>query len=527
MCDTMKKIIIDSIKGIKHLSFELPAPGLHVLTGRNGSGKTTLFTCISRICNNNAYRLGFPSNTNDIYDIFDGTISYEVDGDSITYSKRSNGEWRPNRRNSPVLQQYRYPQIINITTKNERVFTQDEITPRRRGTPDTWLNSKLNTIFDTNKFAPMIRITTGDLRRGRARVVNDRRRNIAYAIPLQNNKYYTEQNFSFGEIVMINLLYDLQNAANGSLILIDELELALHPSAQIRLISCLQELARDKGLTILISTHSSSIIRSQKSVIFLEAQPDGCIDVLYQCPPAKAIGAIGMREDTNPDIIVLVEDIMAKSLFHALMQKYISLQGEASFLDVRILPIGGFQNVANFYVETDNYIFYDNVYVAAFLDKDVETDIIPYSEYGNQSTIHIYNENSQYFHFLPYTPEVLLVKAFYNFKARLLRELSLTYSNQQLSYSTSVQFDFDEYEAPLPDFQTQDEYNSCIQQRGAFRSKCKDEAERISSVLADQINQSKEELYRVVFKFAVECVISDQIDVRQILSSTMKRIRRR
>lgn len=244
-------------------------------------------------------------------------------------------------------------------------------------------------------------------------------------------------------------------------------------------------------------------------------------------PPAKAIGAIGMREDTNPDIIVLVEDIMAKSLFHALMQKYISLQGEASFLDVRILPIGGFQNVANFYVETDNYIFYDNVYVAAFLDKDVETDIIPYSEYGNQSTIHIYNENSQYFHFLPYTPEVLLVKAFYNFKTRLLRELSLTYSNQQLSYSTSVQFDFDEYEAPLPDFQSQDEYNSCIQQRGAFRAKCKDEAERISSVLADQINQSKDELYRVVFKFAVEYVISDQIDIRQILSSTMKRIRRR
>lgn len=207
MCETMKKVIIDNIKGIKHLSFEFPSPGLHVLTGRNGSGKTTLFTCISRICNNNAYRLGFPSNTNDAYDIFDGTISYEVDGESVTYSKRSNGEWRPNRRNSSVLQRYCYPQIVNITTKNERIFTQDEITPRRRGTPDAWLNSKLNTIFDTNRFESMIRITTGDLRRGRPRVVSDRRRNIAYAIPLQNNKYYTEQNFSFGEIVMINLSY--------------------------------------------------------------------------------------------------------------------------------------------------------------------------------------------------------------------------------------------------------------------------------------------------------------------------------
>lgn len=522
----MKRITIKKIKGIEHLSFELPPPGLHVLTGRNGTGKTTLFTCISRICNNNAYRLGFPSNANNTYDTFEGSVTYEIDGESVSYSRRSNGEWRPNRRNSSVFQRYCYPQIINITTKNERVFTQDDINPRYRGDPDTWLNNKLNTIFDTDKFTSMIRITTGDLRRGRAPVTNDRRRNIAYAIPLQAGKYYTEQNFSFGEIVMINLLYDLQNATNGSLILIDELELALHPAAQIRLISCLRELADEKGLTILISTHSSSIIRSQSSVIFLDSQPNGNIDVLYQCPPAKAIGAIGMREDTNPDIIVLVEDTMARSLFHALMQNYILLQSEASFLDVRVLAIGGFQNVANFYIEAHNYIFYDNIYVAAFLDKDVETDVIPYRKYGNEKAIRIYNENSPYFHFLPYTPEVLLVKVFYEFKTQLLQALSITYSNQQLSYSTPLQFDFNRYGAPLPDFNTQQDYNTCIQQRGAFRSNCKDEAERIANDLANQINQTKEEIYRVVFKFAVEHVLSREIDVRQILSSTMKRIRR-
>lgn len=521
----MKKIVIVNIKGIKQLSFELPAPGLHVLTGRNGSGKTTLFTCISRICNNNAYRIGFSSNSSGNYDVFDGSVTYEIDEESVTYSKRPNGEWRPNRRNSLVLQQYCYPQVINITTKNERVFTQDDITPRRRGAPDTWLNDKLNTIFGTDKFASMIRITTGDLRRGRSHAVNDRRRNIAYAIPLQDGRFYTEQNFSFGEIVMINLLYDLHGAENGSLILIDELELALHPSAQIQLMKCLQQLATDKGLTILISTHSASIIRSQSSVIFLDAQPDGCVDVVYRCPPAKAIGAIGMREDTNPDIIILVEDTMAKSLFHALMQKYISLQSEASFLDVRVLSIGGFRNVASFYLEADDYIFYDNVYVSAFLDKDVETDIIPYPEYGNSEAIHIFNEHCRHFHFLPYTPEVLLVKVFYNHKAQLLRELSQTYSNQQLSYSTPSNLDFDAYEAPFPTFDDQDSYNEHIKQRGAFRFCCKHEAERIATELADQINQTKEEIYRVVFKFAVEHVVHEELDVRQLLASTMKRIR--
>ena len=82
-----------------------------------------------------------------------------------------------------------------------------------------------------------------------------------------------------------------------------------------------------------------------------------------------------MREDTNPDIIVLVEDKMAKSFFHALKQKYVTLQNESNYLDIRILELGGFSNIIHFYVEANNYIFYDNVYIVAYMDKDVESDI--------------------------------------------------------------------------------------------------------------------------------------------------------
>jgi hypothetical protein len=120
------------------------------------------------------------------------------------------------------------------------------------------------------------------------------------------------------------------------------------------------------------------------------------INIIYKCPPAKAISAIGMREDTNPDIIILVEDSMATSLFFALKQRYITLQNEVNYLDIRNLEIGGFQNVIHFYIEANSYIFYDNIYVAAFMDKDVETDIIPYPQYGNQTLISQYNDNSSY-----------------------------------------------------------------------------------------------------------------------------------
>lgn len=248
----MKKTVkIKNIKNIASMEFVIPTPGLYIVTGRNGSGKTTLFTCLSRIKNSNAFRVGFPaSNANDKLDLFLGKICYEVDGETIEYSKRSSGKWKPNKQNK-VLESMGYPQVVNITTKDERLFTQTEINPRKNNQGDDWVNEKLAYIFNTDKFLKMIRITTGQLYRGRAAVTADtRRRNIAYAIPIGNGRYYTERNFSFGEIVVLNMLYDLHMTQNGSLVLIDELELALHPSAQIKLLSCLKQMAKDKGLTI-------------------------------------------------------------------------------------------------------------------------------------------------------------------------------------------------------------------------------------------------------------------------------------
>lgn len=522
-----KKIIIDNIKNINHMEFCIPTPGLHIVTGKNGSGKTTLFTCLSRIRNSNAFRTGFPaSNGNDRLDFFSGYIQYEVEGENVKYSKRASGKWKANKKND-VLSLMGYPQIVNITTKDERVFTQTEITPRRNNRGDDWINEKLNQIFGTTKYSQMIRITTGPLYRGRGTVSADtRRRNIAYAIPTGDGKFYTERNFSFGEIVLLNLLYDIHNVLNGSLVLIDELELALHPSAQIRLLSCLKEMANEKGLTILITTHSASLIRSQKDVILLEdGNGDGQIDVMYHCPPAKAIGAIGMREDTMPDIVVLVEDDMAKALFMELKRKYFTFYPEQGYLDIRVLEIGGYKNVINFYVEANNYVFYDNVFVTAYMDKDVETDVIPYPEYGNREDIQRYRANSRFLKFLPYTPEVLLVKTYIEKKQMFLQAIRAEYSNQQVDYTINEQLDFTAYEAALPEFSSQSQYNNKIEERGSFRKKCKVQAEKVATELSQQLKISVKEVYRYSYKFAVENIPENELNIRALLAQTMKRVR--
>lgn len=514
----MRKIIINNIRNIGRLEFEIPDAGVHVITGENGVGKTTLFTCLSRICNNNAYRNGFPNSNLNYYDEYRGTITYRVDEQSVVYSRRASGKWQPDVKNN-IFDLYGFTSVVHISTRSERIFTQIVEVARKKQAADSWLIDALNRILNTERFTPMIRITVGDLR-SRNGNADKRRRNTAFAIPVERG-YYTEQNFSFGEIVLLNLLYDIENVENNSLVLVDELEMALHPAAQIRLMQYLEEMATQKNMTILISTHSASIIKAQKSVILLERSASE-ISVYKSCPAAKAIGAIGMREETMADIIIIVEDEMAKAFFTALLKKYTELCPESNFLDIRIVGVGGYQNVIKFYVEAENYIFYDNIYVAAFLDKDVETDIIPYPIYGNKEIINLYNENRRKIHFLPFTPEVLLYKKLKNEKDSLLAKISLEYYNHQVNYEME-DIDIIAYEVNMPALSTQEEYNAMLQEHGRVRTRCKDETKRVVSELAHQLNVGENELYRFIFKYAADTLEGTEINVRSLLSAIMKR----
>lgn len=198
----------------------------------------------------------------------------------------------------------------------------------------------------------------------------------------------------------------------------------------------------------MITTHSASLIRCQRDVILLEDTGQGNIDVIYHCPLARAIGAIGMREDTMPDIVVLVEDDMARALFTELRSRYQILDPDSTALDIRTLEIGGFQNVIKFYKEARGYIFYNNVHVTAFMDKDVETDIIAFPQYEDDEYIQYYRDNSKHLRFLPDTPEVLLMRTLVNHKHDLLRSLRMEYSCQQLDYNT-CHMDFTEYDSGM------------------------------------------------------------------------------
>lgn len=164
------------------------------------------------------------------------------------------------------------------------------------------------------------------------------------------------------------------------------------------------------------------------------------------------------------------------------------------------------------------------MYVTAFLDKDVETDIMPYAVYGNREVIDLYNSNSRKIHFLPYTPEVLLYQEFKNSRGMLLEKIRSEYNNQQVNYQIQEQIDLETYNQPLPEFSSQQEYSNTLKERGNLRAKCKEETKRIAESLSSQLNISTSEIYRFVFKYAVESLEGTEINVRSLLAPTMKRL---
>lgn len=103
---------------------------------------------------------------------------------------------------------------------------------------------------------------------------------------------------------------------NDAIVLLDEAEMALHPRVQKKLYDYLVEVAQQKNLTIFISTHSVTMIKSadKNHIISIEETENGKYDAVCPCYPAKAIGNVDFIDNVIYDAVFFVEDDMARTL---------------------------------------------------------------------------------------------------------------------------------------------------------------------------------------------------------------------
>lgn len=408
----MPDITINNIKNITQLEFDIPRNGVFVLTGSNGSGKTTLLATLERLANPNAFPKYFKTSSVTRYNSFrNGTIIYTVNGTSVSY-RYLNLRWAPTpRKNAVILRQFGFTRIFFISFDSDRIFIQEQdiVSQAIRPCRDD-LKNALNQIFSTTKFADLRQIKIP------GKAIRETRRNLAYILPVTsgatNVGWYTEKNFSLGEILLINVVYQLLTVPNGSLILVDEVELALHPKVQVNLLRFLNQIAAQKNLTVVISTHSTSIIKAASKLIHLERNnATGVVTVDYDCYPALALQDVAFEEEVQPDVIFFVEDQSAKSYLEEITDYYFSNLNHNRKPIFKILPVAGWNDTMRFLVNSTATLVPRNVNSFCLLDADVQPIIAAYQLDANrseaeQAILNLYNQNHNRILFLPTTPEL-------------------------------------------------------------------------------------------------------------------------
>lgn len=416
----MGKIHIKDLKSIKQLEFDIPVSGVHILTGINGSGKTTLLACLQRLTDSYAFQRHFKTSSNNQFDNFrNARIRYERNGAHVEYAYR-NTRWVPTPKSgATLLTTMGYNNAVFISSNVDRFYVQnDELNTQGILAAPHFFKDSMNEIFQTTKYSNLRRKKLDGKGRGYGRW------NYGFLMPAQSmgsqNQYYTEKNFSFGELLVLNALFQLQNIANNSLILVDEIELALHPKVQVKLLQFLERQASQKNLTIIISTHSSSLIKKAKKLIFLERnETNGIVNVEYNCYPAVALQNMAIQEEVQPDLVFFVEDDYAKYILDELINYYFRYINSKRRPILKILPVGGWTQTLRFTISSMNYLLPKTIKVYTFLDSDVKISVQTIQDKVHKSPseyelLNLCNNYSNTIKYLPITPEQGLVELLNN-----------------------------------------------------------------------------------------------------------------
>tara|TARA_R110000868_G_scaffold139488_4_gene354368 strand:+ start:928 stop:2445 length:1518 start_codon:yes stop_codon:yes gene_type:complete len=472
-----KTIKITKLKHIKSLTFEIPEPGVHLLAGQNGAGKTSVLACLRRIGHSNAFAQHFAASTRSrTLDNFDGAeIEYTLHRRSVTYAY--GGErWVPRpRSNSRLLQDFGYPSVLYIGATADRITPRPEdFNPRRISQVPQEIRDAANQIFGTKKFDNLRKI---NLTRGSG--------NSAFVLQASappNAKYYSERNFSLGELCILKLIRDLMTCAVRSLLLIDELELALHPKAQIELLKYLTEMSARKELTVIFSTHSVSLLKHvpREKILFLESK-NGNIKALKGCFPTYALGNIAYDEERAPDLAIYVEDESALHITDALKTlalKNIFNNEMALFPSIQVIPIGPFDSVVNF-LRRSAALLPPNTRAHAILDEDVNSENIrAWRNSDNRERLAEFRRLERQISFLPWTPEVGLIEYFRDY--RDIAESRIREATGEHQFSIR-----DELFGDIPE-----------QKGGQQRSACKASLQRIAAHMSNNLQGMNEDRAR-------------------------------
>ena len=365
------QIKIHNIKHIKDADISIPiGNGIYTFVGANGAGKSTLMLCLSRLVTrrNDLFTVGdvvddsyftFVTDDGHCSWIMNSSKQWELVGDNIQYNGMYEGS---------LFYGTRFEESLSV----ENYIRQGKIDDNNTADADDFVKDTLSFILHGDK----------DHYRTLKRIKN---RQIAKRLGFSNlphfikigNHLVSQYRMSSGECLLISLIHFLYNSIvrrslptdKKILVLIDEIELALHPIAVVRLLDFLNTLIESHdNLTVYLSTHSPEIIKAiAPKNIYRVIYNSGQLTLESNCYPSYLIR--DLYSNISPDFLLLVEDDLAMQYVNRILAKN---NLRASKL-VHVVPVGGWQNVIELHKELYNKkVLGTSTKIISILDGDVE-----------------------------------------------------------------------------------------------------------------------------------------------------------
>lgn len=385
---------INNVKNVKHAEMSLPfSKGLYAFVGENGCGKSTIMLALSlMVKTSSAHML-----SNDAVSS-DSLIEITADGkyDKWYYNERrkelTTGKFHRHAQKVRLLASAHFEGFyegsifygcrfddFNIVDN----FLKQENFKDQLVNADQFVVEALGYILHDNKayYKGLQKIST------RAKAQEYGFNGIPYFIQFED-QIVSQYKMSSGESMLISLIDFLNNLiiknprrTDKLLFLIDEVELALHPSAIDRLVLFLKELIETSTseLVIYFSTHSAELIhRISPRDLFLIENEDGKIYVTNPCYPNYAIRNLYIPNGF--DFVLLVEDELTK----AIVDKVIRTNNLAKSKLCCVLPAGGCIQMLKLHHDMVTYnTLGTGKHIISIFDGDVKDAIASKSEYKN------------------------------------------------------------------------------------------------------------------------------------------------
>lgn len=353
-CDNEINLSITNIKNIKQAELSLPLEkGMFALVGENGCGKSTLMLCMSLIVKTSSAKMIKPADISS-----DSKINIVVGDKEDCWTKQkykdslSTGKYSksPGKGFGGVLftsthkEGFYEGSIFYGSRFNDfnviDNFLATEDFEQYLVKADSYVTESLGYILHNDKayYKELLRINSKDTAK------KFFFKGTPYFVKF-GDSIVSQYRMSSGESMLISLIHFLNNVVvknpkrkDTLLVLIDEVELALHPGAIDRLVSFLNELLTQSSakITIYFSTHSAELLhRISARNIYLIENNNGVVDVVNPCYPNYAIRNLYIPNGF--DFLLLVEDELAK----ALVEKVIRENSLRKSKLCCVLPAGG------------------------------------------------------------------------------------------------------------------------------------------------------------------------------------------